>query len=55
MGMKNIRVYDIDTQSMKMVIVAEIEAYCEAYSETEIQEYLDNNGYGDTKYNFEQL
>ena len=55
-GMKNIRVYDIDTQTMKLRLVAEIEAVNESSSEFEIQAWLDEEeDYQDQEYNFENL
>ena len=55
-GMKNIRVYDIDTQTMKLILIAEIEALIESSSEFEIQAWLDEYpGYSDQDYNFENL
>ena len=55
-GMKNIRVYDIDTQTMKLRLVAEIEAVNESSSEFEIQAWLDEEeDYQDQEYNFESL
>jgi hypothetical protein len=50
---KVIAVYEIiDNQPM---LFAEIEALSTASSEEEIQEYLDNNGYGDEEYEFVRL
>ena len=54
-GNKTITVYDIDTQSMQLVIFCEIESLNFKDSENEIQHWLDNNGYKDEEYNFVKL
>jgi hypothetical protein len=46
-GNKQIRVYDIDTQAMELIVFCEIETLICKNSESEIQTYLDNNGYED--------
>jgi len=52
-GWKNIIVYSIVENQPK--IFCEIEALTENSSVEEIQEYLDNNGYGDEEFEFTQL
>ena len=54
-GNKTITVYDIDTQSIQLVIFCEIESLNFKDSENEIQHWLDNNGYKDEEYNFVKL
>ena len=55
-GMKNIRVYEVGTQSRKLRLVAEIETFTESSSEFEIQTWLDEEeDYQDQEYNFESL
>ena len=54
-GNKTITVYDIDTQSMQLVIFCEIETVNFKESESEIQHWLYNNSYGDEEYNFVKL
>jgi len=53
-GSKSIRVYDIDTQSMQLVIVCEIDSFNFKNTETEIETWLENNDYED-EYNLIQL
>lgn len=52
---KLIRVYDINTQSMSLVVVCEIETTKDKNSEEEIQFWLDSNGRGEQEYNLVQL
>lgn len=54
-GNKTITVYDIDTQSMQLVIFCEIETLNYKESELEIQHWLDNNSYKDKEYNLVKL
>lgn len=54
-GNKTITVYDIDTQSMQLVIFCEIETLNYKESELEIQHWLDNNSYEDEEYNLVKL
>lgn len=53
-GMKDITVYDIDTQSMKLIILSEIRTENYKNSENEIQTWLDNEE-DDEEYNFIKL
>lgn len=53
-GLKTITVYDIDTQSMHIVEICQIEAKNETISEEEIYTYLENND-DDEEYNLIQL
>ena len=52
-GMKLITVYEIIANEPK--IFSEIEAYLDTNDETEIQFYLDNNGYEDEEFDFVKL
>lgn len=53
-GNKRITGYDIDTQSMSLVIIFEIECENDNNSEVEISTYLENNG-DEEDYNMIQL
>ncbi len=52
-GMKSVSVYTIENNEPK--IFTEIDVRYEDNSESEIQVYLDNNGYGDDKYELVRL
>lgn len=54
-GNKTITVYNIDTQSMQLVIFCVIESLNFKNTENEIQYWLDNNSYEGEEYNFIQL
>lgn len=53
-GNKTITVYDIDTQTMQLTIVCEIESLNYKVSEHEIETWLENNDYED-EYNLISL
>lgn len=53
-GLKHINVYFIENNVL--IKFFEFECFTDFYSsEEEIQNYLDDNGYGDDKYEFKQL
>ena len=54
-GNKTITVYNIDMQSMQLVIFCQIETLNYKVTELEIQRWLENNSYEEDKYNFIQL
>lgn len=54
-GNKQIRVYNINTQSMQLVMFCEIESFNFKNSENEIQAYLDNNDYESDTFNLIEL
>jgi len=52
-GMKNISVYEIANDKPHLFV--EFDATNESISESEIQEWLDNNGFENREYEFEVL
>jgi len=53
-GNKTITVYDVDTQTMQLIVVCEIESLNYKVTEHEIETWLKNNDYEDD-YNLIQL
>ena len=54
-GNKMIRVYDVDTQYMDLIVFCEIETFNYKNSESELRHWLDENGFEDELFEFIEL